>query len=72
MDRFPAYVTLRQIQDLKIGDVVSLDLPDAVVAEVDGVPMFQCKYGQRDGQMALKVERVLKGQERMSLIGSGR
>ena len=65
-------VTLRQIQDLKIGDVVSLDLPDAVVAEVDGVPMFQCKYGQRDGQMALKVERVLKGQERMSLIGSGR
>jgi flagellar motor switch protein FliM len=62
-------VTLRQIMGLKMGDVISLDLPDAVVAQVDGVPMFKCRYGQKDGQLALKVERVLKSQERVSLAG---
>jgi flagellar motor switch protein FliM len=62
-------VTLRQIMGLKVGDVISLDLPEAVVAQVDGVPMFTCKYGQKDGQLALKVERILKGQERVSMAG---
>ncbi len=64
-----AAITLRQILDLKSGDVISLDLPDAVVAEVDGVPLFECHYGQKNGQLALKVERVLQGRERASIAG---
>ena len=67
-----APVTLRQIIDLKVGDVISLDVPEAVVAQVDGVPLFQCRYGQKNGQLALKVDRVLRGAERMSCIGSKR
>jgi flagellar motor switch protein FliM len=51
------------------GDVISLDLPDAVVAGVDGVPLFECHYGQKNGQIALKVERVLQGRERASMAG---
>ncbi len=62
-------VTLRQIVDLKAGDVISLDLPDAVIAQVDGVPLFKCHYGQKSGQLALKVDQVLQGQERLSHIG---
>ena len=65
-------VTLRQIMDLKVGDVVSLDLPEAVVAQVDGVPMFECHYGQKNGQYALKVDRVLEGYERVSCAGGKR
>jgi flagellar motor switch protein FliM len=64
-----ADISLRQILDLKSGDVISLDLPDAVVAEVDGVPLFECHYGQKNGQLALKVERVLQGRERAALAG---
>jgi flagellar motor switch protein FliM len=54
-----APVTLRQILEMQPGDVISLDVPEAVVAEVDGVPLFECKYGVVNGQYALKVDRVL-------------
>jgi flagellar motor switch protein FliM len=64
-----AVITLRQIMGLKVGDVISLDLPEAVIAEVDGVPLFECHYGQKDGQLALKVERVLHGRERAAIAG---
>ncbi len=64
-----AAITLRQIMGLKAGDVISLDLPEAVIAEVDGVPLFECHYGQKNGQLALKVERVLQGRERASVAG---
>lgn len=63
-------VTLRQILDLKQGDVISLDLPEAVVAQVDGVPLFRCQYGQKNGQLALKVDRVLQGDDRLIYAGS--
>jgi len=63
-------VTLGQILELKQGDVISLDLPEAVVAEVDGIPLFRCQYGQRNGQLALKVSQVLQADERMICAGS--
>jgi flagellar motor switch protein FliM len=63
-------VTLRQIMELKVGDVIALDIPDAVVAQVDGVPLFRCHYGQKNGQLALKVAKVLEGDERIACAGS--
>jgi len=63
-------VTLRQIMDLHVGDVISLDLPDAVLAEVDGIPLFRCQYGQKNGQLALKVDQVLQGDDRIACAGS--
>jgi len=65
-------VTLRQIMNLKQGDVISLDLPDAVVAQVDGIPLFQCHYGQKNGQLALKIDRILEGCERVTCAGGKR
>ena len=65
-------VTLRQIMGLKQGDVISLDLPEAVVAQVDGIPLFECHYGQKNGQLALKVDRVLQGDDRVACAGSKR
>jgi flagellar motor switch protein FliM len=47
---------------LQPGDVISLDLPDVVRAEIDGVPVLECRYGVMNGQYALKVEKVLSGQ----------
>lgn len=64
-----AAVTLRQILDLKQGDVISLDLPEAVVAQVDGIPLFRCQYGQKNGQLALKVDQVLQGDDRLIYAG---
>ncbi len=58
-----ASVTLRDILNLKVGDVLSLDVPEAVLAEVDGVPVLECQYGVHNGQYALKVKRVVSGLE---------
>jgi len=56
-----APVTLGQIVNMKAGDVISLDIPEAVIAEVDGIPVLECKYGILNGQYALKVNKILAG-----------
>jgi flagellar motor switch protein FliM len=50
---------VRDLLGMKIGDVIGFDLPDTVSAEVDGVPIFDCRYGMLNNQYALKIERVL-------------
>lgn len=64
-----APITLGQIVNLKAGDVISLDIPEAIVAEVDGVPVIECKYGIVNGQYALKVQRVLAGTDQLANRG---
>lgn len=57
-----APVTLRQILEMQEGDVISLEIPEAIVAQVDGVPVLECKYGVFNGQYALKVDKILSPQ----------
>jgi flagellar motor switch protein FliM len=57
-----APVTLRQILEMQAGDVISLEIPEAIVAQVDGVPVLECKYGVFNGQYALKVDKILSPQ----------
>ena len=54
-----AELTLNQILKIKAGDVVSLDAPPTVMAEVDGVPVMECRYGISNGQYALKVQKMI-------------
>jgi flagellar motor switch protein FliM len=49
--------TLRQVLNMKVGDVIPIDIPQDIVAHVDGVPVMECKYGIFNGQYALKVAR---------------
>ena len=64
-----APINLGQIINLKVGDVISLDIPEAIVAEVDGVPILECKYGILNGQYALKVNKILAGADEFSAGG---
>lgn len=59
-------VRLGDVVNLKAGDVISLDIPEAVIAEVDGVPVLECKYGILNGQYALKVNKILSTPELMT------
>ncbi len=54
-----ARVNLRDIVNLKAGDVIPLDIPPTVEAKVDGVPVMECAYGKFNGQYTLRVERML-------------
>lgn len=52
-------VTFNQILKMKAGDVIGFEIPEAITAAVDGVPVMECRYGLFNGQYALKVEKML-------------
>jgi flagellar motor switch protein FliM len=54
-----AEVTVRQILNMKAGDIVDLDLKPILTAAIDGVPVINCRYGVLNGKYAIKVEQVL-------------
>jgi flagellar motor switch protein FliM len=54
-----ARLTLNQVSGLKVGDVIPLDIPAELTAEVDGVPVMECNYGVFNGQYALRVLRMI-------------
>lgn len=60
-------ISLGDILNLKQGDVVQMDIPPTIVADVAGIPVLQCKYGiSKNKQYALKVEHVLSGAQEIS------
>ena len=58
-------LTFDQLLKMKVGDVVGIEIPQPLIAEVDGVPVMECKCGVLNGQYALKVEQLISsaGQE---------
>jgi flagellar motor switch protein FliM len=54
-----AKVTLGDILNMKIGDVIPISVPEIVSAKVDGTPVMECKYGVFNGQYALRVDKML-------------
>ena len=52
-------VSLRDIVNMKVGDVIPLDIPQTVEAKVDGIPVMECAYGKFNGQYTLRVEKLL-------------
>ena len=66
-----ARVTLRDIVDMRVGDVIPLNVPEVLQAEVDGVPVFECRQGTKNGQYAIRVERFLAQEEEPSPLLAG-
>ena len=51
---------VRQLMQLKVGDVIPIDLAPTLEAKVDNVPVMACSYGEVNGHYALRVERLIK------------
>jgi flagellar motor switch protein FliM len=58
-----AKVTLGQILSMQEGDVVPLNIPETVTAQVDGIPVMKCRYGVINRQYALKVSSMISQDE---------
>ncbi|QWT46258.1 flagellar motor switch protein FliM [Azospira inquinata] len=54
-----ATISLRQVLKMKPGDVIGVSLEDKIMAQVDGVPIMECEYGQQNGQYAIKVKEFV-------------
>lgn len=52
-------ITLRDIVNLKAGDVVPIEMPEFQVVTANKVPMFRSRLGQSDGNLALKVSELI-------------
>lgn len=48
-------INLRDIMEMKPGDVIPMDVPDLVTVNAEGVPVFRGKYGMSRGSMAVKI-----------------
>jgi flagellar motor switch protein FliM len=57
-----ATVRLKDLIHLRPGDVLPIDIAPTILANVDGVPVMECTYGIRNGQYALRVERMLNSE----------
>jgi flagellar motor switch protein FliM len=64
-----ATVTLGQILKMKAGDIIPISIPEQIVAHVDDVPLMECRYGQQDGQYALKIERFIPAESHEPALG---
>jgi flagellar motor switch protein FliM len=58
-----AELTVRELLGMKVGDVISLNIPESITANVEGVPVLECGYGVHNGQYALKVKRFLTAED---------
>ena len=56
-------ITLDKVVDLKVGDVVPIEIGDTIQTMVDNVAIMESRYGIQNGQYALKVKRFLAEEE---------
>ena len=48
-----------ELLKLQVGDVLPLDMPDSVVATVNGIPVLECSYGTSNQHYAVQVQKIL-------------
>ncbi|MFN0186493.1 MAG: flagellar motor switch protein FliM [Aquabacterium sp.] len=58
-----ADATVEQLLSFKEGDFIELDLDPMIQAKVDGVPVFDCRYGTSTGRYAIQIDRLLTGSQ---------
>lgn len=56
-------VTFEQILSMQVGDVIPIDIPELINAEVDNIPVLECRYGITNGRYALRVNTLLSSSE---------
>ncbi|ARP86933.1 flagellar motor switch protein FliM [Bordetella genomosp. 9] len=51
--------SIRELMQMKVGDVLPVEIPQTVVAQIDAVPVMECSYGVFNNQYALRVQKLL-------------
>lgn len=58
-----AQITLGEVANLQVGDIVPINIEELLNVRVDGIPLLNCRYGVNSGQYALKVEQFVAQEE---------
>jgi len=51
--------SIGQLLKLQVGDVLPVDIPEKIVATVNGVPVMECGYGTSNQHYALRVQQMI-------------
>ncbi len=62
--------SIAQLLKLQVGDVLPVEIPQTVVAMVNGVPVMECGYGTSNGHYALRVQKMINHQDGDASKGS--
>ncbi len=62
-------VSVGQVLNLKTGDFIGLDIKPTIVTEVDGVPLFECRYGVMNSQYSIRIENILAIPQQENSLG---
>jgi len=54
-----AELTLRQIMEMQVGDIIPFEMPDDVLVRVEDLPSFRGKLGQVNDNIGIKVTSVI-------------
>ncbi|WP_297526438.1 flagellar motor switch protein FliM [Thiohalobacter sp.] len=55
-------LTMRELMELKPGDVIPFDMPETVVLRSEDIPLFRGRFGVSNGNRAVKIiERISQG-----------
>jgi flagellar motor switch protein FliM len=60
-------MTVKQLANLKKGDIIPFDMPEEVDVEAADVPIFKARLGVSDGNYSLKVSHWAQRQRRKGL-----
>ncbi len=52
-------LSLREVNALRVGDVIPIDLPDLVTVEAESTPVFRGTFGLYNGSRAVKIMRKI-------------
>jgi len=66
-----AKATLRDVVNMRVGDVIPLNVPEFLEAAIDGVPVLECHSGTRNRQYAVKVEKMIGSSEPLNMLAGG-
>lgn len=53
-------LTLRQLQNLKAGDIIPVEMPESLLVSIEDLPTFRAKMGRTRDKVALKIIEKIK------------
>lgn len=55
-----AHTTIGDMLNMRVGDILPINVPSTIEAKVDNVPIMECSFGKFNGQYALRVEKLIR------------